>query len=84
MSTPVIILIVYGIGFILSLIFLSYFGKKIGWGHYDPPHDDYYDDYDSNADAYFAFSTMWPLFYFGNIVGFLYNTFIKFYKKGVK
>ena len=75
----------YFIGFVLSLLFLSQFGKKIGWGDYDPPHnDDYYDDYTSNASAYFAFSTMWPLFYLGNIIGFIYRTFIELYKKIIK
>ena len=75
------IFVVYIIGFILSLIFLGKYGKTIGWDGYDPPHDDYYDDYSSNASAWFSFSLAWPLFYFIGILVFLYNEFIKFYKK---
>jgi len=73
--------ITYVLGFIASLIFLAKFGKKIGCGDYDPPHEGWYDDYDSNASAWFAFSLAWPIFYTFGIVGFLYTQFIKFYKK---
>ena len=82
--TLIYILIGYFVGFLLSLLFLSQFGKKLGCGGYDPPHDSYYDDYDSNASAFFAFSLAWPMFYFVGIIVFLYNGFIEYYKKIVK
>ena len=60
--------IVYVIGVVLSLIFLNKYGKQLGWGDYDPPHGDWYDDYPSNAHAWLAFSTIWPIFYAFNIL----------------
>lgn len=51
-------IMIYGIGFIITLIFLILFGKKIGID-YDPPHPSYYDDYNTNGEAYLAFSLGW-------------------------
>jgi hypothetical protein len=53
-----IFLIIYIVGFILTLIFFKLFGKKIGFD-YDPPHSDGYDDWESNAHAYLSFSLGW-------------------------
>jgi hypothetical protein len=49
---------IYVVGFLATLVFLIFFGKKIGID-YDPPHPPYYDDYDSNGSAYLAFSLGW-------------------------
>lgn len=54
--------ITYMAGFLLTLIVLARFGKRLGFDRYDPPHEDYYDDWESNAHAYVAFSALWPLF----------------------
>ena len=59
--------ILYVLGFILSLFALRLFGKRMGFD-YDPPHDGYHDDWDSNASAYTAFSVGWPLFWLINAI----------------
>jgi len=64
----VTLLIIYAVGFPIHLVLLHLFAKKLGWDHYDPPHVEYYDDYDNNAQAYVAFSLGWPLFVIGNLV----------------
>ena len=66
----------YIIGFILTLTFLKLFGKKLEID-YDPPHDDDYDDYKNNAEAYLFFSLSWfvtaPIFLVVAIVQLLYK-----------
>ena len=54
------IVIGYLVGFFLTLTFFKFFGKKIGFD-YDPPHCEWYDDWQSNASAYFSFSLGWIL-----------------------
>lgn len=78
MSTLAIILGIYIIGFFLSLLFLSKFGEQIGWGGYNPPHDTWYDDYDSNASAFVSFSLLWPLFYLLNVIRWFYLKTVEF------
>lgn len=51
---------VYIVGFILTLLFYKIFGKKIGFD-YSEPHDNDYDDWDSNATAYTSFSLVWVI-----------------------
>ena len=53
--TAATLMLIYPIGFLITLTFFKYFGKRIGFD-YDPPHDEYYDDWNSNSDAYFCFS----------------------------
>ena len=72
------IVICYIFGFFISLFLLHKFAHKLGWNHYDPPHDDYYDDYESNAHAYVAFSLAWPLFWVFNLLLCIYRLIIKF------
>ena len=66
----------YIIGFILTLTFLKLFGKKMEID-YNPPHDDDYDDYKNNAEAYLFFSLSWfvtaPIFLVVVIVQLLYK-----------
>ena len=66
----------YIIGFILTLTFLKLFGKKMEID-YDPPHDEGYDDYKNNAEAYLFFSLSWfvtaPIFLVVVIVQLLYK-----------
>lgn len=54
--------VIYLSGFLLTLVVLARFGKQLGFANYDPPHPEYYDDWDSNAQAYVGFSIMWPMF----------------------
>jgi hypothetical protein len=71
-----IYILIYIIGFILTLTFLKLFGKKIGID-YDPPHEPDYDDWENNAQAYLSFSITWiitaPMFTVVVIVKLLYK-----------
>ena len=71
-----IYIIIYIIGFILTLTFLKLFGKKMEID-YDSPHDDDYDDYKNNTEAYLFFSLSWfvtaPIFLVVVIVQLLYK-----------
>ena len=67
----------YVIGFLISLLFLHAFKRELGVDHYDPPHDEYYDDYSSNAHAYLAFSFMWPIFWGFMLFALIYSGLIK-------
>lgn len=71
-----IYVLIYIIGFILTLTFLKLFGKKMGID-YDPPHEDWYDDYDDNAQAYLTFSLTWfivaPMFLIAGALQLLYK-----------
>ena len=71
-----ILFLVYIIGFILTLTFLKLFGKKMELD-YDPPHEEGYDDYKNNAEAYLFFSLSWfvtaPIFLVVVIVQLLYK-----------
>jgi ABC-type dipeptide/oligopeptide/nickel transport system permease subunit len=68
--------LIYIVGFILTLTFLKLFGKKLGID-YDPPHEDWYDDYDNNAQAYLFFSLSWvvtaPMFLIAGTFQLLYK-----------
>lgn len=52
---------IYLVGFILSLTFFKYFGVKIGFNYDDEKTYADYDDWDSNAQAFTAFSLFWPI-----------------------
>jgi len=71
-----IYVLIYIIGFMITLTFLRLFGKKIGID-YDPPHEHDYDDYDDNAQAYLFFSITWivtaPMFTVVVILKLLYR-----------
>ena len=56
-----LIMIIYPIGFLLTLTFFKYFGERIGMGGYNGgPYEGYdYDDYSSNEEAFIVFSTAW-------------------------
>lgn len=54
-----ILMVIYPIGFLLTLTFFKFFGESVGMGGYDPPHPDYYDDWKSNDEAFFGFSLGW-------------------------
>jgi hypothetical protein len=56
-----IFLAIYIIGYFASLWAMHTFKNQLHINHYDPPHDGWYDDYDSNAQAYASMSFAWPL-----------------------
>lgn len=68
-----IFILIYIIGFILTLTFLKLFGNKMGFD-YDPPHGP---DYDDNAQAYLTFSLAWfvvaPMFIVVATIQLLYK-----------
>ena len=56
-----LLMIIYPIGFLLTITFFKFFGKRIGFDYDRNENDEYwYDDWDSNVQAYTAFSLMWP------------------------
>ena len=59
-----IFLAIYIIGYFASLWAMHTFKKELDIDSYNPPYEDYYDDYDSNAEAYTTMSFVWPLFWF--------------------
>jgi len=62
MITGYLIMIIYPIGFLLTLAFFKYFGVKIGFDYNRNVNDiDWYDDWESNEQAFTAFSILWPV-----------------------
>ena len=55
-----ILMIIYPLGFLITLTFFKYFGKRIGFD-YDNEEKTYanYDDWENNEQAYFGLSVMW-------------------------
>ncbi len=70
-----IYIVIYLVGFILTLTFLKLFGKKIGID-YDSG-DNAYDDWQDNASAYLSFSITWivtaPMFIVVVLIKSLYK-----------
>jgi hypothetical protein len=70
----------YVFGFVVSLMLMHKYKKQLGIDNYDPPHESYYDDWDSNAEAYIWFSLGWPLWWFIMLIVFLYKQLLRFSK----
>jgi len=70
-----IYLLIYIIGFMITLTFLRLFGKKIGIDYDDVEND--HDDWQNNAQAYLFFSIFWivtaPMFIIVVIMKLLYR-----------
>ena len=56
-----ILLLAYPLGYVLTLILLHTFKRRLGIDVYDEPQAGYEDDWRSNSDAYAAWSFAWPL-----------------------
>jgi len=69
--------IIYAIGYFISLHAMHRFKVELGIDHYDPPHEGWYDDYDSNAEAYVSISFAWPIFWFGMGLGLIWKGLLK-------
>lgn len=69
--------LIYVIGFVASLWIMHNFKDELDINHYDPPHPEYYDDYENNASAYVAFSFMWPIFWFMKLMVFCWSLLVK-------
>jgi hypothetical protein len=63
-----LIILIYVLGFFTSLMVLHIFKNELDVNHYNPPHPAYYDDYNSNAEAFVSFSLIWPIFWFLNML----------------
>lgn len=57
------LVLIYVIGYIISLLILKKYAHLIGVDCYDSPNGNYGDDYASNEDAWIAFSYIWPVFW---------------------
>jgi len=73
-------LFIYLIGFVVSLILLHKYKKDLDVDNYDSPHESYYDDYKSNAEAYLSFSFIWPLWWLIRLILFISSLLLKFSK----
>ena len=73
-----IYVLIYIVGFFVTLTFLRLFGKKMGID-YDPPYNGQigYNDWADNAQAYLCFSLVWvvtaPMFIFVVTIKLLYR-----------
>jgi len=76
-----IFLAIYIIGYFASLWAMHSYKKQLGIDDYEPPHDEYYDDYESNAEAYVIISFIWPLFWLAMILKLVWNGLILISKK---
>jgi hypothetical protein len=54
-----ILMIIYPLGFLITLTFFKYFGKRIGFDYDNEKTYADYGDWESNEEAYFGFATMW-------------------------
>ena len=58
-----ILMLIYPLGFLITLTFFKYFGKRIGFDFDSVSEEDKWnkwpDDWESNEQAYFGFSVMW-------------------------
>jgi hypothetical protein len=76
-----VFLAIYIIGYFVSLWAMHTFKNELDINSYDPPHDDWYDDYDSNSEAYTTMSFAWPLFWFMMILKLVWNGLMFISKK---
>lgn len=78
----IIILIVYLIGYFITLLGLIKYGKRLGFGDYDEPKTYVnQEDYNSNNEAWTSFSVVWPAFIIVTLIIFGINGLIKLTSK---
>jgi hypothetical protein len=79
------IITIYIIGFFLTLTFFKYFGVKIGFD-YDKYASEggWYDDWESNEQAFTAFSLFWPVIIPMMLVLGIFKVIFKFGKWYIK
>lgn len=81
MITGYLIMIIYPIGFLLTLTFFKYFGVKIGFDYTRDANDiDWYDDWNSNEQAFTAFSLLWVIIIPMLLIMGIWKTIFKFGK----
>lgn len=71
-------IVVYIIGYFLTLFILHRFKKELGVDCYDKKSMDLdeYDDYESNAEAYVSWSLFWPLLIIAGVVVLIWKFLI--------
>lgn len=57
----ILYIIVYIVGYFLTLLFFKRFGKKLGFDYSEPKTYANYDDWGSNEKAYTFFAICWPI-----------------------
>jgi len=72
---------IYFFGYFISLWVMHTFKKELNIDSYDPPHDRYYDDWESNAQAYVVLSFCWPILIFVLIFILIYKLLLTISKK---
>jgi len=79
------IITIYIIGFLLTLTFFKYFGVKIGF-NYDKKENELHgwDDWESNEQAFTAFSIFWPVMIPMLLVMGIFKMIFKFGKWYIK
>lgn len=77
--------VIYAIGYILTLIGLIKFGKRLGYD-YDKQSKTWTneDDFDSNASAYLCLSIIWPFFILINLICFGAKALVNYVQKFIK
>jgi uncharacterized membrane protein YkvI len=83
MNNIIFLIIIYILGFILTLVFFKLFGKKIDFD-YSGKKDTDYDDWESNAQAYTAFSIGWIIIIPVLLICGLWKTLLFIVKKFIK
>ena len=78
MITGYLIMIIYPIGFLLTLTFFKYFGVKIGFDYDNRKMQ--WDDWDSNEQAFTTFSIFWPVIIPMLLVAGIFKMIFKFGK----
>jgi hypothetical protein len=76
-----IFLAIYIIGYFASLWAMHTFKKQLDIDDYQPPHDSFYDDFNSNAEAYAIMSFAWPFFWLMMILKLTWNGLMFISKK---
>jgi len=77
MNFDVFVVLVYVVGYILTLLFLVAFGKSWFGINYDKwSKTSEYDDWDSNAQAFSAWSLFWPMLWVGSAIYFSFKTLV--------
>lgn len=69
-------LIIYVVGFFVSLYSIHRWKDKLEVDHYDNNTNEY-GDWDSNAEAFMAFSIGWPFFWGLHLLIYIYHLLLK-------
>lgn len=72
-----LIALIYTIGFIISRVVLVKYGEEMGFGGFD--EEKTYvtmDDYSSNAAAWTAYSSIWPIFWGVCLIAYIHNRMV--------